>query len=60
MKELLTYIKGLPAQLQNKILVDAYGQIADLHDSGQSFASFSWKNCRLAGGRLKINAPIDD
>lgn len=59
-KELLKYFRELPEQEQNKILVDAYKQIATLHDSGRSFDSFSWKDCSLDGGKFNINTPVDD
>lgn len=59
-KELLKYFKGLPEHEQNKLLVNAYKQIATLHDSGQSFDTFSWNDCTLDDWRLTINAPVDD
>lgn len=59
-KELLKYFTGLPEQEQNKLLVDAYKRIATLHDSGQSFDTFSWKDCSLDSGKLTINAPVNN
>lgn len=59
-KELLKYFRELSEQEQNKILVDAFSQIATLHDSGRSLDTFSWNDCSLVSGKLTINAPVDD
>lgn len=59
-KNLLKYFKELPVQEQNKILVDAYAQIAALHDAGKSYDSFDWNDCTLNNGILTINAAKDD
>lgn len=58
--ELLKYFKGLPEQEQNKILLNAYNQIAALHDSSKSFDSFSWRGCTLENDHLTIHAAVDD
>lgn len=57
---LLKDFGSLPEPEQNKILVDAFGQIATLHDAGKSFDSFSWRGCVLDNASLTINCPIDD
>ena len=59
-KELLKYYKTLPEHQQTKILVDAYRQIASLHQTGQSYDSFTWRECSLEGDELKIQASVDD
>lgn len=59
-KELLKYFKKLPEHQQNKILVEAYKQIAILHDKGESFDSFTWRNCSLENDKLTIVADVDN
>lgn len=59
-KELLKHFKDLPEHQQTKILVDAYTQIATLHQAGKSFDSFTWRDCRLVSDELRINADIDN
>lgn len=58
-KELLKYFKNLPENEQNKILVEAFGRIAKLHDSGSSLVPFDWTDCRLDGNALIINAATE-
>lgn len=59
-KELLKIFKELSEHYQNTILVDAYKQIADLHERGKSFDSFTWKDCELENNTLTINAVVKD
>lgn len=59
-KELLRHFVQLPQQQQNRILVDAYGQIVRLHDKGESFDSFTWQDCSLDNDVLTISAHVDD
>lgn len=59
-KELLKQFKYLPEHQQNKILVDAYKQIAKLHQSVRSYDSFTWRDCSIENDVLMINASIDN
>lgn len=58
-KELLKNFRKLPEQEQNKILVEAFAQIASRHDAKESFGSFGWADCTLENGALTINAPVN-
>lgn len=59
-KELLQHFKRLSDQDQNRILINAYQQVAALHDNGKSFDSFDWRDCSLEEGIFQINAKVDD
>lgn len=58
-KELLKYFRTLPEYQQTKILVDAYKQIAVLHQGGKAYGSFTWRDCCLESDELKISADVD-
>lgn len=45
--------------MQNKILVEAFAQIAARHDAGESFGSFGWADCTLENNVLTINSPVN-
>jgi len=59
-KELLKGFRNLPENEQNKILVDAYKQIAMAHDKGKALGVFSWRDCQLSDGTLTIEASVVD
>lgn len=59
-RELLKHVKNLPEHQQNKILVNTYRQIDNLHLDGRSYDSFSWRDCCIENDVLTISASVDN
>ena len=54
-KELLKNFRNLSEAEQNKILVNAFVQIAKAHKDGYALANFCWCNCELDDGAISIS-----
>ena len=56
-KDLLKRFASMPVEVQNKIMVEAFGQIDRLRREGLAYAPFTWRDCELRDGALVIDAP---